>query len=316
MKNSLRYQEQTDGLSLSPTATGVAAILVAWNSGQGLWEAVGSTLAGTRRPEWIIVVDNGSSDGSVEQVEARFPEVQVLRSGRNLGYTGGNNLGIKLALERGAQYLWLLNDDVLVAADALELLLAEAEARPEAGLLGPLVLTREKPDVILTAGGVLAAGWFSHTIATGEGNSGQLAAVAEVDYLSGCALLASRRFVQQVGLLDERFFMYYEDVDWGMRAKTAGFEVVAVRSAKVWHPDTRRRDDQAASVTYYIARNQLFFLQKHRAGYAVMARALARYGRTLLSWSVRPRWRGKRAQRDALVLALRDFGRGRFGRTQ
>lgn len=314
MKNSVAHQEQTR--DTDPLATAVTAVIIAWNSGDELLQAISSALAGTRRPGQIIVVDNGSSDGSIEQVEAGFAEVQVVRSGRNLGYTGGNNLGIKLALEQGADYCWLLNDDVLVAADALELLLAEAAERPQAGLLGPLVMTRENPDVILTAGGILRDGWFSQTMGTGEHNQGQFPAVAEVDYLSGCALLVSRRFVQKVGLLDDRFFMYHEDVDWGVRARAAGFQVVVVRQARVWHPDTRRRDECSADVTYYMSRNELFFLKKHHAGYLVWARALAGYGRTLLSWSVRPRWRDKRAQRDALARALRDFGRGRFGRAQ
>src|SRR5688572_18099265 len=136
MKNAVPYQEQKR--DFNPLATGVTAVIIAWNSGDELLQAISSALVGTRRPARIIVIDNGSTDGSIEQVEAGFAEVQVVRSGRNLGYTGGNNLGIKLALEQGADYCWLLNDDVLVAADALELLLAEAAERPQAGLFGPL----------------------------------------------------------------------------------------------------------------------------------------------------------------------------------
>jgi GT2 family glycosyltransferase len=292
----------------------VAAIVVAWNSGERLLAALASAAAGSPPPDWLFVVDNGAGDGSLAAVARDFPAVAILGDGDNRGYSGGNNLAIGPALARGADFVWLLNDDVLVAPDTLATLLAAARVEPRAGLLGPLVCRLEEPERVLSAGGYLRGGWFADHLAAGAPRAAVAPDVAAVDFLSGCALLASRPFVERVGGLDEDYFMYHEDVDWAYRARAAGFLALAVRGALAWHPDTGRRDAESPRVTYYVARNSLLFLRRRRAGRLALARALAGHLRTLLSWTVRPKWRSRRPQRDALALALLDFARGRMGR--
>jgi GT2 family glycosyltransferase len=160
---------------------------------------------------------------------------------------------------------------------------------------------------------MLHDGWKPEHRGMGELDAGQFDMLVEVDYLSGCALLVSRKAIETVGLLDDDFFAYHEDTEWCYRGKQAGFKILFVPEAKVWHPDTRQRDENYPLVTYYVARNSLLFAKKHRLGYAIIARMLLSHTRTMLSWSIRPRWRHKRRQRDALARGIMDFARGRFG---
>ena len=292
----------------------VVAIVLNWNSAGDTIDCV-AALARQPYPSCAtLVVDNGSSDDSLHRIRAALPSLPVLTLNDNLGYAGGNNRGIERALRDGADYIWLLNPDTVVAPDALAALIEAAEVRPRAGLLGPKVYTREDPGRILSAGGMLEDECVAVLRGLGEADTGQFDAVTEVDYVSGCAVLARRDAIEAIGMLDERFFLYHEEVDWCRRARAAGFSVLYVPAARVWHPDTRVRDELSPLVTYYIARNTLQFARKHRVGGAAMARLIGRYARTLVSWSVRPRWRHKRRQRDALALALFDFAAGRLGR--
>jgi len=294
----------------------IGIIILNWNNADGTM----ACLEALERLECVVgyplVVDNGSADDSVTRIRARFPGVQVLETGRNLGYTGGNNLGIEHALGQGCDYVWLLNDDVLVAPDSLAVLVDCARARPEAGLLGPKVYTLEDPHRILSAGGLFQSDWRYRHRGLGELDEGQFDVVREVDYLSGCALLASRRLIEQVGALDDRFFAYHEDIEWGYRARKGGFQVLFVPGARVWHPDTVSRDTLSALVTYYTSRNHLLFLTKHRLGRGTIARCLKTYAARILTWSVRPKWRHKRRQRDALVWAVTDYILGRSGKAR
>jgi GT2 family glycosyltransferase len=291
----------------------VIAVLVAWNSGETLSQAIASALASPRPPDQVIVVDNASTDNAVAGAARAFPGLVTLRCERNLGFAGGANQGIRHALTLGADFVWLLNDDVLVAPETLPALLAVAAAEPMAGLLGPLVCQREAPELALSAGGALRDGWFPLSLELGRPRAEIAPTVAPVEYLSGCALLASRPFIEKAGLLDEDYFMYQEDVDWADRARAAGFGVLAVRGALAWHPDTHRRDDESPRVTYYVARNGLLFLRRRRGRGPAYWRAAARHLRTLVSWSVQPRWRYRRAQRNALARALADAARGHSG---
>jgi len=264
----------------------------------------------------IVVVDNGSSDDSVSRIRAAYPNVEVLETGTNLGYAGGNNVGIRYALGQGADYVLLLNDDAVVHPGALSALVDAALAYPRGGFFGPKVYMIEDRQRLLSAGRVMGNGWdFPHR-GIGELDEGQYDQVCEVDALSGCALFVSREPIETVGMLDEDFFVYREDIDWCYRGKQAGFKVLFVPEAKVWHPDTRRRDVDSPLVTYYISRNHLLFLAKQHLGAGIILSSLATYLRRVLKWSVLPRWRHEHRQRDALVRAMVDFVGGRFGRAE
>jgi GT2 family glycosyltransferase len=185
----------------------------------------------------IIVVDNGSTDGSAEAFRAQHPRFELIETGKNLGFTGGNNLGIRHALEQGADYVMLLNNDTVVAPDFLDVMVTAMEANPKAGVTGPTIYYYDSPETIWSAGG--AIDWSHGTtcmVGLDEEDKAQFGlSPRPVDFVTGCAILARRDVWEKVGLLDEKFFMYYEETEWCVRARRAGFDILHVPTAMVWH---------------------------------------------------------------------------------
>jgi GT2 family glycosyltransferase len=267
----------------------------------------------------VVVVDNGSTDGSVATVRVTHPWVALIETGENLGYVGGNNVGLEYARTAGADYALLLNNDTEVAPDFLRLQVEAAEVDPAIGIVGPTIYYFDRPNVVWSAGGDID--WRrgrTRMIGLNEVDQGQFGhKVRPVDFVSGCALLIKMSAVDQVGMLDPRFFAYFEETEWCVRAARAGFKVLHVPQAKIWHkisPDAREASPQ---VHYYMTRNRLLFLKLSRTGaVAWLNTLLLDYGRTLVSWTLRPKWRGKSLQRRAMLQAIQDYGRRRFGKVE
>lgn len=212
----------------------LSIVLVSWNTRELLLEALASVLPMRGVSGEVIVVDNASADGSAEAVEARFPEVRVVRSERNLGFAGGVNRGFS---EAQAPYVLLLNSDTFVIGDALQALTAYAEAHPEAGVVGPRVLNEDRtlqasrfrfPSLL----NLLLSTTYLYKLFPGSRffNRERLAAqdpdrAAPVDVVSGCAFLVRRELLDRIGGFDESFFMYAEETDFCYRAWQEGFEV-------------------------------------------------------------------------------------------
>jgi GT2 family glycosyltransferase len=183
-----------------------------------------------------VVVDNGSIDGSVEAVKEQFPDVILIENMRNLRWSGGNNEGIKHALENQADYIILLNNDTIVDPDMITKLVEAAEQDPSIGLLGPKIYYHHDPELLWYAGGRvnLIQGRLWHT-GIREKDRGQYDQVSEVDYITGCALMIRAEVAHRIGLIDPAYIAYCEDVDYSIRAKQAGYRLVLVPSAKMWH---------------------------------------------------------------------------------
>lgn len=265
----------------------------------------------------VVVVDNGSVDGSVPVIRERFPGVAIIENGENLGYAGGNNVGLRHALRQEADYALLLNNDTEAAPDFLWRLLEVTQADLQVGVTGPVIYYYDQPEVIWSAGGVID--WRrgdARMVGLNERDVGQFGnEPREVDFVSGCAMLVRRAALEQVGLLDERFFAYHEEVEWCVRMRQARFKIVHVPRARLWHKITPEHRAASPLVHYYMTRNRLLFLKITGAGWKAWLYTLfADYMRTLISWSVRPRWQHKREQRRAMVQAIGDAWRGRWGR--
>lgn len=294
----------------------VVIILVNWNGRPDTLACLASLRAVTYRRKRVLVVDNGSSDGSAAAIRAEYPEVLLIESPTNLGYVGGNNLGLRRAHELKAEYALLLNNDTVVAPDFLERMIRVA-VEPTVGMVSPMIYYATLPETLWSAGGKVD--WTrGHTQMVGEDqiDNGQFGAEPyETDFVSGCALLIRLAVVDQIGPLDERFFAYYEDAEWGVRARRAGYRVVNVPGAKVWHkilPEARFGSD---SLAYYFTRNRLLFLRLTEAGTRAWFSAFVMdIGRTILSYAIRPKWRHKRKALGLMVRGLQDYWRGRFGR--
>lgn len=261
----------------------------------------------------VLVVDNASTDETLTRVAREFPRVTVLANNANLGYTRGNNRGIAYALRRNAEFVALVNNDVIVASDWLDALLAAAREHPRAALLGPLVYHADEKNVIQSAGGLLTSDGRAYHRGMNETDVGNFSDDAQVEWLTGCAILARAAALRDIGLLDPSLFMYGEDVDWGIRARQRGYEVLFAPRARVWHAGVKRMYEPAPHVTYYSARNELRLLRKHRGRGSAYFKTLARHLRTLTAWTLLPRWRAQRAHRDALARALRDEWRDQSG---
>jgi GT2 family glycosyltransferase len=295
----------------------VAVIVLNWNGCEDTLACLVSLSVVDYRPLDVIVVDNGSTDGSVEAVRASFSDVTVLETGENLGFAEGNNVGLQYALARDVDYVLLLNNDTEVAPDFISILVGAIETIPQAGVAGPTIYYFDRPTTIWSAGG--AIDWRrgdSWMMGLDEVDEGQYDMVRGVDFVTGCALLARREVIEKAGMLDPRFFMYYEEAEWCVRAARAGYNVLHVPQAHVWHKIAPARQAASPRIHYYMTRNRLLFLRSTQAGPRAWLHTLfADYLRTMVSWSVRRRWRGKRPQLRAMAEAIADFSRGRFGPT-
>lgn len=261
----------------------------------------------------VILVDNGSTDNSLERFREYDPNLEILETGKNLGYAEGNNIGIRHILKYQPEYVFVINNDVRVAEDSLGSLVAEAENNRNAAFLGPKVYHLEEPQTIQSAGVELDYLWRSKQRGLDQIDDGLYTSVESVDCVIGAAVLIRCEHLDQIGLLDPDFFLYREDIDWCLRAKNSGFQVLYVPQAKVWHRGHKVRDSELPRITYYLSRNSLMLISRHRGGVIRFLMLLMRYLVTAFSWTIKPKWRHKRQERDALIKGITDYFQGRIG---
>jgi GT2 family glycosyltransferase len=302
-------------LSMPPSVL----IIVLCHNGVELTLACLESLNNVQYPRFdVLAVDNASTDDTPLMVHQRFPHVNVIETSANLGYAAGNNLGLRHALDNGYDYALLLNNDTEVAQDFLHKLVETCESDQQIGVAGPKIYLHERPNVIYTAGG--AINWHAgttETIGIGVEDRGQFDTRQDVDFINGCAFMARCEAIRQTGLIDVRFGMYFEEVEWCVRIARAGWRLVYAPASVVWHKIKLERHDQSPRVTYYMARNRLLFLRLTGAPPSAWMNALVRQDlRTWLSWTLRPKWRNRAPQRGAMTQAYRDYLRGRFGMVQ
>jgi GT2 family glycosyltransferase len=264
----------------------------------------------------IMVLDNASTDGSVEAIRAEFPDVQVLQLTSNTGYAGNNNVGITEALAQDADWVLVLNEDTILAPDCISAMVTAAEQDPSIGVVGPLVYHHDEPTVIQSAGGSLGPNWEARHLGQNEDDRGQYATTSAVAWVSGCAILVRREAIEQYGMLDERFFYYWEEVEWCLRLGRAGWKILHVPAAKLWHKGVQRNYAPKPSVAYYNTRNRFLMLEKLNAPLTVRLGTWMQILRTLASYTIRPKWRTMRAHRDAQWRGMLDFLRRRWGQAQ
>jgi GT2 family glycosyltransferase len=229
------------------------AVVLNWNGGDDTLAALAS-LDGIE----TICVDNGSSDGSDAVVAERFPSVELIRTGSNLGFAGGNNVGIRRALERGADWVLLINNDATAEPGLADALVRAAEARPDAGLLACKVLN-EDGSVQYAGARFNARLGYSGRVQTSGAD--ELRDVARAD---GAAMAVSRAAVERAGLLDEQLFAYVEDVEWSLRIRSAGFAVVFVPDARVKHKGSAATGGKRSTTNlYYATRNTIAVSERH-----------------------------------------------------
>ena len=214
----------------------VFILIVNWNGKDDTLACLHSLQNLAYRNYHIVLIDNASSDGSVQAIAAAFPHVDIIRNAENARFARANNQGIELALKNDADYVLLLNNDTLVEPPFLQHLVARAQSDARIGMVGPKIYFAEPPQQIWYAGAVvsLRRGLLAH-IGIREMDAGQYQQSGETGYVTGCCLLASRACIKTTGLLDESYFMYTEDADWCWRARQHGFLIYYEPAARIWH---------------------------------------------------------------------------------
>jgi GT2 family glycosyltransferase len=178
----------------------------------------------------VIVVDNGSTDSSVTEIKKAFPGQRIIETGSNLGFSGGCNYGIRDALSRGADCVWLLNNDAVVEAKTLSHMVEVAKSSNHVGAVGSIIYHMDKPDCIQAWGGGRINRWL--------GRSQLCMGPCDVDYISGASMLVPRQPLEDIGLLDESYFMYWEDADYCMRLRNAGYRLVVSAESRLYHNES------------------------------------------------------------------------------
>lgn len=249
-------------------------VIVNWNLKADTLECLASLkhLKLTGMKLAVIVVDNASADGSVPAIRQKFPDVIVLENKKNLGFSGGNNIGIDFALKQGADFVWLLNNDTIVDPLAL-LALIDVVKRNGADIAGSKIyfykgreFHRERYQqgeagrVVWYAGGLID---WQNMYASHRGvdavDVGQFDEITETDFVTGCSMFVSARVFKAIGRLDERFFLYLEDLDFCLRARLAGFKLFYAPKSLIWHKNAGSTSRPGNPLhEYYFTRNRLF----------------------------------------------------------
>jgi GT2 family glycosyltransferase len=244
----------------------VAVVVLAWNRLEETIECLASVAACGRPNTEIILVDNASKEPVGNRVREEFPDVHVIENERNLGYAGGNNVGLRYALSLDVDYVLVLNNDAIVAPDAIDEMVALAEADPEVGAVGARVMQYENRERVYGVVGKLV---YMPTLIRLEGlhadNLDRFSATRDGDFIPGCSILIRRRVLRHVGFFDERFFAYHEDVDWCTRAWVAGWRISYLPSAIVYHRGAIHYGaSPVADYRYYFyGRNSVLYARKH-----------------------------------------------------
>jgi len=277
-------------------------IIVNWNGCDATLRCLDSA-ARLPGPARIVVVDNGSADGSVPAIRDAFPGVTLLEAGANLGYAGGLNLGIRHCRATGEAPLLVLNNDTVLEPHLLDELHDAAARRPRAAILAPLILQDGGDERIWYGGGKWDARSLRfHHVARGC-EPGAAGAEGPTDYACGCAMYLRPALLPGSGLFDERFFLTYEDTDLCYRARRHGAHTCFVPRARLYHrPSSSFGGEGTPMAAYFLARNRLLWGQKH-LGHDAFARMLFRSVVRVLSPGALREWRdgAVRARRTGVL---------------
>ncbi len=246
----------------------VSIITVNYNQAQVTLEMLASLKESSFQNIEVIVVDNASKINPKPLILKHFPDVKVILSKENLGFSGGNNIGIRAAK---GDFLFFINNDTEVTKDLIQTLLDTFESNPEIGILSPLICYHPRPkgyekDVIQYAGTtkVNAMTARNTTIGEMEMDEGQYIKARPTAYVHGAAMMTTRKVVEEVGLMPELFFLYYEELDWSEQIRRAGYKIYLQPDAKIFHKESISVGKSSVLKTHYLNRNRVLFVRRNR----------------------------------------------------
>ena len=215
----------------------------------------------------VIVVDNASFQDEATIIEAQYPQVKVIRSKKNLGFAGGNNLGIKAAK---GKYLFFLNNDTLLKPQTSDIrsLISRLETSPKIGMVCPKIRFTWGNQLIQFAGytPLTPITMRNKAIGCSDTDQGQYDTPHPTPYAHGAAMMVKREVIEKSGLMPECYFLYYEELDWSMMIRRAGYDIWYEPACTVFHKESRTTGQNSPLRTYYITRNRLLFTQRNQQG--------------------------------------------------
>jgi GT2 family glycosyltransferase len=263
----------------------VYIVIINWNGIADTLECLSSLANLEYSNSEIVVVDNGSSDNSVNIIKEQYSKVIVIESKTNLGFTGGNNLGFSFALENRADYVWLLNNDTVVDGKALSYLVSAASVSHDNGIIGSVIYDYADRNRIQFAGATInwAKASSPHIFTLSHNN------LFEVERVNGCSMLVSNIVLKKIGLFDDNYFLYAEEVDFCVRARNAKFRCLMEPKSKIYHKvssTVNRTAGKGIILKYYNTRNFLYLIDKLCPYYwrkLIIARRILKYVRQDMS---------------------------------
>lgn len=311
----------------------VFIIVLNWNGRDDTLECLESIARIDYSNLKVVVADNGSSDGSIEAIRHRHPDVRIIENHANLGFAEGNNGAIRHALEAGADFIFLLNNDTVVDSDIVTEFVQAAEQMPKAGVFGAKIYYHADNQRLWYAGGY----WDARTLSFGEHGAGEIDRgqhdlITETEWVIGCAMFIRAEVFRKIGLLEPKFFLNNEEIDFCSRTRRSGFLCAYVPGARLWHKiSVSFGGEDSPLKEYFSARNRLLWAQRN-AAMELRSRIYLRSTNALLKRFIGPLcgvsmsrpfalkkwwWTVRSAFRDpcnrAALIGFRDFWLRRFG---
>ena len=241
----------------------ITIVILNWNGYEDTSECIISLQKITYDNYQIVVVDNGSDADDSNKLKNNFPTIKVLRSDVNLGFTGGNNLGIKYCLEEKADFILLLNNDTIVEPNFIQPLLDIFENNPNVGIAAPQINYFDEPKKVWTEGGRISKIRGSGFAYSERFDDGKIIDDKEVTFVSGCCMLIKKEVFEKVGVFDDNFFLYVEDADLCYRTTQAGYKIIVSHNSKIYHKvSSSTKENLSLLPLYYVTRNRLYFASK------------------------------------------------------
>jgi GT2 family glycosyltransferase len=249
---------------ISRQSTIVIALIINWNRADDTIECIQSLNDSEQIKPNILVVDNGSHDNSISKILSCFPNIKIISTGKNLGYAGGVNIGLSQAFSEDADFVLLINNDAVVHPKTLSTLLSLCG--DDVGLCAPIIYYKDDPNRIWSSGGNLIRPLFEYSNEKqGKFDTFYWPNEIERDFVTGCCMLIPRKTFLSIGNWDSHnFFMYYEDVDWCYRIRSAGLRILLIPEAKVWHKvSSSSGGKDSLNERYWMGRSSIIFFRKH-----------------------------------------------------
>ena len=225
-------------------------------------ECIESLLNQDYGDQQVVFVDNGSQKNDSQIIKEKYPNIISLRNDKNLGFAGGYNVGIRFSLDHNPEYIFIVNNDVVLAPNVLSTLVNAFNHNKNTGVVSPIIYHHNKPNQLWSAGGKISKLTLDMVDNHGRGNV--FFDIVERDFLSGCAMMLKVEVLKIVGLFDEDYYLYYEDYDLSFRIKQAGYKQLLVPQARIWHKVSKTSGGEDNPIErYYMARSSILFYRKH-----------------------------------------------------